>query len=116
MDLFGIDIKGENEYLEKIIEDFSTENAEKVKSIEKTTQHDVKAVEYFLKDKFDLCDQLKDKKEYIHFTCTSEDINNLAYGLMLKDAIQNVMNTKLASLLNILNDIAKSHSKCAMMS
>jgi len=66
---------------------FNTADAEKVKSIEWVTQHDVKAVEYFIKEKFDELEGLKELKEYIHFTCTSEDINNLAYGLMLKDAL-----------------------------
>lgn len=115
MELFSIDVSEQNGYLEKIIEEFSIEDAEKVKAIEKTTQHDVKAVEYFLKEKFDV-DHLKEKREYIHFTCTSEDINNLAYGLMLKDALTNVIFPKINSLLSSLDSLAKSHSSIPMMS
>jgi len=69
-----------------------------VKEIEKTTNHDVKAVEYFLKEKFDLIPQLKDLKEFLHFTCTSEDINNLAYGMMIDRALRKVLITKLKEL------------------
>ena len=115
MRLFEIDVSQHDQYLEQIIDKFSTDDAQKVKNIEKTTNHDVKAVEYFLKEKFDEVDDLKSKKEYLHFTCTSEDINNLAYGLMMKDALEKVMFTKVTSLLNLLNEIAKSHSEIPMM-
>ena len=70
--------------MDKIFTDFTLEHGERVKEIERTTNHDVKAVEYFLKEQFDLNEHgLGDMKEYLHFSCTSEDINNLAYALML---------------------------------
>ncbi len=74
-----------NAVLEKIIGEFSLADAERVKTIEKTTNHDVKAIEYFLKEKIAGCAELEQVGEFIHFACTSEDINNLSYGLMLRD-------------------------------
>ncbi len=73
-------------HLESIIADFSLADAERVKEIEKTTNHDVKAVEYFLKERIASVPELVKVSEFIHFACTSEDINNLAYSLMLKEA------------------------------
>ena len=72
--------------LEKIVDNFSVEDAQRVKNIESTTNHDVKAVEYFLKEKIAGNQELEAISEFIHFACTSEDINNLAYGLMLREA------------------------------
>ena len=74
--------------LNSIIANFNICEAKKVKEIEATTKHDVKAVEYYLRDKFDSLG-LSDFKNYIHFGCTSEDINNLAYGLMIKNSLYN---------------------------
>ena len=103
--------------MQKIYENFSTTDAERVKEIEKTTNHDVKAVEYFLKEKFDLIPQLKDLKEFLHFTCTSEDINNLAYGMMIDRALRKVLITKLKELQLLLNDsFAIKFAGCGMMS
>ena len=73
-------------HLNNIINDFNISEAEKVKEIEKTTNHDVKAVEYYLKDKI-ASTSLDELSEFIHFACTSEDINNLAHALMLKDGL-----------------------------
>ncbi|HBA36070.1 MAG TPA: adenylosuccinate lyase, partial [Gammaproteobacteria bacterium] len=73
-------------FLEHMIETFDVADAERVKSIEQTTNHDVKAVEYFLKEKIAEHAELSAVQEFIHFACTSEDINNLAYALMLSDA------------------------------
>lgn len=77
----------------KIFEEFSEADGERVKTIERTTNHDVKAIEYFLKEKFDSSgvDELATLKEYLHFSCTSEDINNLSYALMMHHAMQDVM-------------------------
>lgn len=75
-----------NALLDAIVQDFSLADAERVKTIESTTNHDVKAVEYLLKEKTQGNDELAKVSEFIHFACTSEDINNLSYGLMLKDA------------------------------
>ena len=69
-----------------------------MKEIEKVTNHDVKAIEYFLKEKFDQNHELKDLKEYLHFSCTSEDINNLAYALMLRQSMQEVILPELHQL------------------
>ena len=75
-----------NHLLNAIVEHFSVEDAQRVKNIEKTTNHDVKAVEYFLKEKIAGNAELEAVSEFIHFACTSEDINNLAYALMLREA------------------------------
>ena len=74
-----------NQLLNRIVSDFSEADATAVKTIEKTTNHDVKAVEYFIKDKIKNNAELVEISEFIHFACTSEDINNLSYALMLKD-------------------------------
>jgi len=71
--------------LNAIVSDFSETDAQRVKEIEKTTNHDVKAIEYLLKEKIAGCAELEQVSEFIHFACTSEDINNLSYGLMLKE-------------------------------
>ncbi|MGD8560677.1 MAG: lyase family protein, partial [Gammaproteobacteria bacterium] len=78
-------------FLDRIISDFKLDDAARVKEIEKTTNHDVKAIEYFLKEKVAGHKELHAINEFIHFACTSEDINNLAYALMLKDARANVV-------------------------
>ncbi len=83
--------KAARAYLQNIINDFSVGDANAIKVIEKTTNHDVKAVEYFLKSKFQEIDELKQSSEFLHFTCTSEDINNLAYALMLKNAREEIL-------------------------
>lgn len=75
-----------NAYLERILETFNLEHAQRVKTIESTTNHDVKAVEYFLKERVAHNDSLNAIREFFHFACTSEDINNLSHALMLKDA------------------------------
>ena len=72
--------------LDAIIDNFNIEEAQRVKSIEDTTNHDVKAVEYYLKEKINNNSELTELNEFFHFSCTSEDINNLSHGLMLRDA------------------------------
>ena len=79
------------QHLDEIAEQFSIADAERVKTIERTTNHDVKAVEYFLKEQVADFAELRDLSEFFHFACTSEDINNLAYGLMLKGARSEVL-------------------------
>ena len=74
------------QHLMKLVDEFSLEMAERVKEIERTTNHDVKAVEYLIKEHFAGNDELMSVAEFVHFACTSEDINNLSYALMLKDA------------------------------
>jgi len=77
--------KHANNILNRIVDDFDEGDAHRVKNIEKTTNHDVKAVEYFLKEKIQGNDELQSISEFIHFSCTSEDINNLSYALMLRE-------------------------------
>lgn len=74
-----------HEYLEQILDNFHVREAQRVKSIEETTNHDVKAVEYYLKEKVAGNDELNAISEFLHFACTSEDINNLAHAMMLRD-------------------------------
>ncbi|HTQ98826.1 MAG TPA: adenylosuccinate lyase [Candidatus Acidoferrum sp.] len=93
-------------YLESILTNFSEADAQDIKDREKITNHDVKAVEYFLKGKFDAIPELKADKEFIHFACTSEDINNLSYALMLKDAREQV----LLPLMQQVIDAIKAHA------
>ena len=84
--------------MDKMFANFSLADAERVKEIERTTNHDVKAIEYFLKEQFDKNDDLSGLKEYLHFSCTSEDINNLAYALMLHHSFQDVILPSLKQL------------------
>ncbi len=99
-----------NSFLDNIVSSFSVADAERVKTIEATTNHDVKAVEYFLKEKVAAHDELALVSEFIHFACTSEDINNLAYGLMLKEARDTVllpaMDKTTALIESMANDMA----------
>lgn len=93
-----------NHLLNSIIANFSEEDAQRIKDIEKTTNHDVKAVEYFLKEKIEGNQTLEAVSEFIHFACTSEDINNLSYALMLKTAREEIIEpywTKLIDELKI---------------
>ncbi|CEM21716.1 unnamed protein product [Vitrella brassicaformis CCMP3155] len=87
-------------------------DAERVKAIEGVTNHDVKAIEYFIKERIDAAGvaSLQGVKEFIHFSCTSEDINNLAYGLMLKGAVKNVIRP---AMIKIIHTIANLAVECA---
>ncbi len=100
--------------LRKIYTDFSTEDAQKIKDIEKITNHDVKAVEYFIKEKFDAL-QLQKYKEFIHFGLTSQDINNTAIPLSLKDALEAVYEPELKLLLDKLNQLASDWAETPML-
>ena len=96
----------DEKFLLNIHDNFSLNDAKLVKKLENTTKHDVKAVEYFLKLKFDTEPGLKKYKEYIHICCTSEDINNLSYALMVKTGQSLILNK-----LNTLNILIKKHIK-----
>ncbi|HIG79218.1 MAG TPA: adenylosuccinate lyase [Cycloclasticus sp.] len=91
-----------HDLLDSIVTGFSLDDAQRVKTIESTTNHDVKAVEYFLKEKTAENAELLAVNEFIHFACTSEDINNLSYALMLKEGRDEVMGTAIA---NVIDDI-----------
>ena len=104
-----------NDFLNAIVDNFSEADAQAIKDIEKTTNHDVKAVEYFIKDKFRGNAKLEDSLEFIHFACTSEDINNLSYALMLKDS-REILVAKLQEVTDSIVDLAKEHAKQPMLS
>ncbi|MBK5208777.1 MAG: adenylosuccinate lyase [Flavobacteriaceae bacterium] len=100
--------------LRKIYTDFTTEDAQKIKDIEKITNHDVKAVEYFIKEKFNAL-QLHKYKEFIHFGLTSQDINNTAIPLSLKDAFEAIYYPELKLLLYKLNQLATDWAEIPML-
>ena len=89
-------------FLSKIEKNFNLAEARKVKNIEKKTNHDVKAVEYYLRDQFMQSKQLKGLVEFIHFGCTSEDINNICYALMVKDASKLLVSKNINKLNSLL--------------
>ncbi|MCF6235753.1 MAG: adenylosuccinate lyase [Gammaproteobacteria bacterium] len=105
-----------NDTLESIINNFSEKDALRVKTIESTTNHDVKAVEYFLKEKIEGNSELEALSEFIHFACTSEDINNLAYALMLKTARTQVLLPILNECISAIKALAHSHAELPMLS
>jgi len=101
--------------LDSIVDEFSLEDAQKVKDIERTTNHDVKAVEYFLKEKTSQNAEINAVSEFIHFACTSEDINNLSYSLMLKEAAV-VISDQQDEVVNSIADLANQYAEIPMMS
>ena len=101
--------------LDSIINDFSVEDAREIKQIEKTTNHDVKAVEYFLKDRCERLGGLDGALEFIHFACTSEDINNLAHGIMLR-AGRDVTLQPMKKIAVALRDFGRQWAGQAMLS
>ena len=104
-----------NQLLETIVSGFSIADAERIKAIEKTTNHDVKAIEYFLKEKISGHAELEKVSEFIHFACTSEDINNLSYGLMLKEG-RDVILAQMASCIDAIKACAIENAGQAMLS
>lgn len=100
--------------LRAIYEDFSTEDAQKIKDIEKITNHDVKAVEYFIKEAFDQLN-ISEYKEFIHFGLTSQDINNTAIPLSIKEALNDVYTNNLNDVLNKLNELANEWKDIPML-
>ena len=102
--------------LDRIVQDFTEQDAEAVKDIEAETNHDVKALEYWLKNKLSAFPEALAASEFIHFACTSEDINNLAYGLMLRDARDAVMLPAINAIILRLRDLAHRHANLAMLS
>lgn len=104
------------QFLDNIILNFSEQDALRIKEIEKTTNHDVKAVEYFLKEKMAGHSSLGVVTEFIHFACTSEDINNLSYSLMLKTARETVIVPYWNKLINELKTKAKLYQNIPLLS
>lgn len=98
-------------YLDDLVENFSVQDAERIKEIEATTNHDVKAVEYFIKEKLGSHSELTAQLEFVHFACTSEDINNLSYALMLKGGRDNVVLIEMQKLIDKITALAKKYAE-----
>jgi len=105
-----------NACLDGLIEGFGLKAAERVKAIEATTNHDVKAIEYYLKECFAKQDELNSLSEFLHFACTSEDINNLSYALMMTDAREKVLLPAYADIDQALRAIVSDHADVPMLS
>ncbi|WP_373768231.1 adenylosuccinate lyase [Glaesserella sp.] len=108
--------KDANDYLNHIIEHFSLEDAERIKTIERTTNHDVKAVEYFLKEKSETLPELAQISEFIHFACTSEDINNTSHALMLKTAREEVLLPEWKKVIDAVVELANRYKDIPLLS
>lgn len=107
---------GDAAALEQIEREFGPADAERIKTIEATTNHDVKAVEYFIKERLTALGGLAGNSEFVHFACTSEDINNLAHGLMLRDALAKVVLPALRELIAAIADLARQLAAVPMLS
>jgi adenylosuccinate lyase len=110
---FGAEASGR---LRALATQFSTADAARVKEIERTTNHDVKAVEYLIKERLSDDKELGPALEFVHFACTSEDINNLSYALMLREARNDVLLPKVDELVARLRDMAQAHAALPMLS
>ena len=105
-----------NALLDEIVDQFSETDAQAIKAIEATTNHDVKAVEYFIKEKIEGHPELKAVSEFVHFACTSEDINNLSHGLMLKTGRDEVLVPYLEQVSDAIANLAVEHAELPMLS
>ncbi|MCJ8313781.1 MAG: adenylosuccinate lyase [Saccharospirillaceae bacterium] len=105
-----------NAVLDAIVENFSEADAQAIKDIEATTNHDVKAVEYFLKNTIKNHPELKGSLEFIHFACTSEDINNLSHGLMLKAGLEDVLIIAMQEVADAIRSLAHKYAELPMLS
>ncbi len=105
-----------NTFLDGLIDDFGLEAAQRVKAIEATTNHDVKAIEYYLKECFATQDELGSLSEFLHFACTSEDINNLSYALMMLDARERILLPVFAEIDQALKSMVDEYADVAMLS
>jgi len=104
-----------NVKLDAVVDGFSVADAEAVKEIEATTNHDVKAVEYFLKQRAEGIEEVHAVSEFFHFACTSEDINNLSYALMLKDAREQVLLPTFEKVISAVRTLATDNAELAML-
>ncbi|WP_426689850.1 adenylosuccinate lyase [Rhodanobacter ginsengiterrae] len=102
--------------LKAIADNFSEADGERIKAIEATTNHDVKAVEYFIKEKIGADASLAQAKEFVHFACTSEDINNLSYALMLRDARKQVLLPQFDAVIAQLRELAHANAALPLLS
>lgn len=105
-----------NALLDEIVTNFSITEAQRIKDIEATTNHDVKAVEYYLKEKIAPHVELRNISEFVHFACTSWDINNLAYGLMLRDMRIKILLPSIKKIAEHLKQLAYRYADAAMLS
>ena len=108
--------EGANATLEAIIEGFAEQDAARIKEIEATTNHDVKAVEYFIKERFEGQPELLSISEFVHFACTSEDINNLSHALMLRDGLKGTLIPAMNEVCEALATLAKEAAEAPMLS
>ncbi|WP_114417762.1 adenylosuccinate lyase [Marinospirillum perlucidum] len=102
--------------LDQLVANFSVEDAEAVKAHERVTNHDVKAVEYFIKDKIEVLPELKAITEFVHFACTSEDINNLSHALMLKGGLQKVLLPSMREVAEAIRSLAHANAEVPLLS
>ncbi|QUX96696.1 adenylosuccinate lyase [Marinomonas sp. CT5] len=105
-----------NALLDQLANNFSEADAQAIKDIEKTTNHDVKAVEYFIKNKMADNAELAAISEFVHFACTSEDINNLSHALMLREALEEGIAPELKNVIKAIQDLAIEHADQSMLS
>ena len=103
-------------FLDGLVDGFSLPDAERVKAIERKTNHDVKAVEYFVRERIAVCAELAGAQELVHFACTSEDVNNLAYAMMLRDARAQVLLPAMRTLVEAVRALAHACAGAAMLS
>jgi adenylosuccinate lyase len=102
--------------LNGIVDNFNEDDAHRIKNIERTTNHDVKAVEYFIKEKIAGNSELEAISEFVHFACTSEDINNLAYGLMLREGRNQVLLPRVDEIIDAIRRMAHEYADISMLS
>ena len=102
--------------IDEIIDGFNIEDAGRVKAFEATTNHDVKAIEYLVKEKLSAVDGLAPHIEFVHFACTSEDINNLSHGLMLQGAMKSSIEPLMKDVIDAVASLAKEHAATPMLS
>jgi len=107
---------GARTYLLSLVKNFTEADASAIKEIEKTTNHDVKAVEYWIKSKFEARTELEKATEFVHFACTSEDINNTSHALQLRSARDTVLLPELDKLLLKLREMARAYAEVPMLS
>ena len=105
-----------NQFLDNMVSGFSLADAEQIKGIERTTNHDVKAVEYFIKEKIAGVPELHAVTEFVHFACTSEDINNLSHALMLREGLDHGLLPAMDRVIDRLAELAHEHAEQPMLS
>ena len=105
-----------NGFLDQLVSEFSLQDAERIKDIERTTNHDVKAVEYFIKERIAKVAELHAVTEFVHFACTSEDINNLSHALMLREGLDHGLLPAMDRVVEKLGALAQEHADQPMLS